>query len=439
VPENVAKPYVYNRDSLEEDKGRKVTFVGYGATSAPMQQPVGAGTKRRTSVKIDRVDNLTYSLKFEGTGVCFGDSGGPGLSDFGKETRVISVVSTGNGCVGEACDPCSEAGSNHTRVDAFADWIAGYLGDEFPRCNDDLSLCACPEACGADGVCDNGACQGDSCGEVLRCVLEDCNDGEDGSCSQACIQTASPEAQLRIAALFTCWNEQCEGKSGDEGDECIETSCGAERSVCEEKAGPNLCSAVDACVLECKNDKCKKACLLGGTIEAQTDHPLLEACRSKKCKGKSGAELQACAQQSCSDEFNACYPPDHCSPMGGACAEGQSCAPAGDDTTRCTPSGGKGDGASCDPNADVPDCADGLRCRESGKKGVCVAVCRSDDDCPEKCEIGAYPEDPALGLCKPKPPTDSDCSAHPGRNAGSPWALFMLCAAGLWIARRKLS
>lgn len=439
VPADVAKPYVYNRESLKKDKGRKVTFVGYGATSAPMQMPVGAGTKRRTEVNVDRVDDLTYSLKFEGTGVCFGDSGGPGLSDFGKETRVISVVSTGNGCVGAECDPCSEAGSNHTRVDVFSDWIADHLGDDFPLCNDDLSRCECPEACGANGVCDNGACQGDSCGEVLRCVLEDCNNGEDGSCSQACMQTGSPEAQARIGVLFTCWNMECEGKSGADADACTDTSCTAERSICEEKAGPNLCSAVDACALDCKNDKCKKECVLGGTIEAQTAQPPLDACRSKACKGKSGAELQACAQKSCAEEFNLCYPPDHCSPMGGACAKDQSCVPVSKDITRCTPSGGKGEGESCDPDAAVPACADGLLCREAGKSGVCVPVCKSDDDCAEKCDFGLYPENPELGLCKPKPKPDGDCSAHPGRDDSGPWALVMLGAAALWTSRRRVT
>jgi V8-like Glu-specific endopeptidase len=435
VPATAAKPYPYNRDGLK--KGSKVTFIGYGATGAPMQMPVGAGTKRRTAVNIDRVDDLTYSLKFEGTGVCFGDSGGPGLSDFEGETRVISVVSTGNGCAGAECDPCNEAGSNHTRVDTFSDWIASHIGDEFPHCNDDLSVCECPQACGVDGVCDNAACKGKSCGEVLNCVLEDCNNGEDGSCNQACMHAASPEALNRIASLFTCWAAECEGKSGAEADACTDSSCTAERSVCEEKAGPNLCSAVDACVLDCKDDKCKKACLLGGTIEAQTNQPSLETCRSKECKGKTGAELTACAQANCSAAFDVCYPPDHCSPLGGACNEGESCAPVRDKITRCTPSGGKGEGQACDPEAAAPDCEDGLHCRESGKSGVCVPACKTDDDCAKKCDVGEYPGDPSLGLCKPKPKPGGTCSVHPSSNGASPWPLIMLGMSALWTLRRR--
>ncbi len=438
VPAKVAKPYPYNRDSLDNDSGRRVTFVGYGATSAPKQQAAGAGSKRRTSVKIDRVDALTYSLKYEGTGVCFGDSGGPGLSDFGDETRVISVVSTGNGCVGADCDPCTEAGSNHTRIDVFADWIAQTIGDAFPRCNDDLSRCECAQACGENGVCDDALCKGDSCGKALNCVLKDCDNGEDGSCSQACLQSASPEAQSRIAALFTCWSKECEEKVGAEADACTDSACAAQRSICEETAGPDFCNAVDACVLGCKDKKCKKACLLAGTIEAQALQPALNACRQKQCDAETGEALKACAQDKCSDAFVACYPPDHCTPLGGACAMGESCVPAADDTTRCTPSDGKEDGESCDPSAAIPACADGLRCRASSEAGVCVPVCQSDDDCAEKCERGLVAEDAALGLCRPKPRADDEgCSALPGRDTAPSW-VWLFGAAALAATRRRL-
>lgn len=401
VPAEVATPYPYNRETLEDEVGREVTFVGYGATSAPAQQATGGGSKRRTTVEIDRVDDTTYSLLFEGTGVCFGDSGGPGLLDMDGETRVVSVVSTGNGCAGPDCDPCSEAGSNHTRVDAFADWIAGHLGDDFDRCNDDLSRCACPQACGEDGVCDNALCQVDSCDGMLSCLLDDCNQAMDGSCVQACVQLGSPAAQTLLGELITCWSEECPNLMGEEEDACVQEACPEQLSACAATAGPNLCDAVDRCAMECDDSSCVEACRLDGTVEAQAEQAALEECRSMECTDGEEDGLQLCAEASCETQFDACYPPEHCNPVGGACPDGTACVPSEERGNRCRPSEGTGEGEACDPDADSVPCADGLRCASTEEGDVCVQVCSTDRDCAGTCDLDADGGGDGLGLCEP--------------------------------------
>ncbi len=413
VPSNVATPYPYNRDALEPEVGRDVTFVGYGATAAPRQNATGGGSKRRTAVPMDRVDPLTYSLRFAGTGVCFGDSGGPGLLEMGGETRVISVVSTGNGCVGDGCDPCKEAGSNHTRVDVFADWIASHVGDPFPHCGQDLTRCACPQACREDGVCDNALCGGRSCGEVLGCILDDCDNGDDGSCSQACLHTGSLAAQDRIAGLINCWIDACESAEGDEEDRCLEESCPAERATCEAPAGAKLCDAVDACALACGDEDCRDACRLSGTLEAQEAQPALDACRATECTGLAGLALRTCAETRCGDSFDVCYPADHCAPTGGACPAESACTPRADGSTRCEPSEGGARGAPCDDDGAQVACEDGLRCRTTDGDPTCQPVCASDADCDSRCDFAAYPEIDALGVCRPEPAAPPDTPAAP--------------------------
>ncbi len=139
VPNSVATPIPYSEVSTDSLLGESVLYVGFGSTSGTTSF-LGLGIKRSVSLPIERIDIVTYSNGFEGSGLCFGDSGGPGLVEIGGQLQIVCVTSASLGCQGDACDPCTN-GSKHTRVDRFADWIANHVGDPFTPCEDDIERC----------------------------------------------------------------------------------------------------------------------------------------------------------------------------------------------------------------------------------------------------------------------------------------------------------
>lgn len=238
VPGNVATPMAYNTTDLEAFVGEQTLYVGYGSTSGTSGF-LGVGRKRRTSVPIERVDRVTYSHGFDGTGVCFGDSGGPGLIEINGTETVVGVVSAALGCQGGTCDPCTN-GSKATRIDRFADWIAHHIGDAFESCADDTERCVCAEACGGDGICDHAVCGAESCGEVLDCLFTDCADSPDGSCSTWCVEKATPSARQTLRPLVNCWGENCRKVPGSANEQaCIEMNCGSQWQTCQAHVNPD--------------------------------------------------------------------------------------------------------------------------------------------------------------------------------------------------------
>ncbi len=238
VPSNVARPVAYNTRDLAPFLGSQTLYVGYGSTSGTSSF-LGLGRKRRTSVPIERIDLVTYSHGFDGTGLCFGDSGGPGMIEIDGALTVVGVVSAALGCQGGTCDPCTN-GTKATRVDRFADWIAHHVGDDFESCAVDTDRCLCAEACASDGICDHAVCGADSCGEMLSCLFVDCADSADGSCSTACLDKGTLSARTTLRPLVNCWGENCRKVPGSANEQaCVESNCGAQWQACEAQVNPD--------------------------------------------------------------------------------------------------------------------------------------------------------------------------------------------------------
>jgi hypothetical protein len=152
--------------------GNNVRQVGYGETGPGANDP---GIKREVTVSDVQVQSSSeISETGSGGDTCEGDSGGPSMFQFPDQTWwVIAVTSKGS----TQCD----AAASDTRVDAFADFIQGFMqaNDDVASCNFDGGMdgrcaigCGAPDPdcpCAADGFC--GACP---------------NPADDPDCPQSC-------------------------------------------------------------------------------------------------------------------------------------------------------------------------------------------------------------------------------------------------------------
>jgi hypothetical protein len=104
------------------DVADELLLIGYGDTEVG-----GINTeRRRVSRDLAGLDDelLVYSQQ-DGSGACFGDSGGPGLANVAGEERVAAVISGGVEDAGQA--PCESGLGVAMRVSAYGDFIAAAL------------------------------------------------------------------------------------------------------------------------------------------------------------------------------------------------------------------------------------------------------------------------------------------------------------------------
>lgn len=224
VPAATAAPIAVQRGLRADFVGREVVVVGFGQDDGIVK--TGQGVKRQAKMPIARVDERTFGFSAPTPATCFGDSGGPALMEFEGETRIIGVSSTVNGCFGEGCNPCV-TGSNDTRVDVLADWIASVLGEPFESCRDDATRCDCPGACTEEGLCDNAVCGEATCIDTFNCMFAPC---EGASCVFACVQEAKPETLERMAPLVECLMQKC--IDSEDPDSCLWERCTDELAAC---------------------------------------------------------------------------------------------------------------------------------------------------------------------------------------------------------------
>jgi V8-like Glu-specific endopeptidase len=232
VPSGVATPISANSLSMGDDlSGQLALYVGFGTSSWGGSD---SGTKRSTSMEVWTIGATSYASRFQDTssGICSGDSGGPGLLDVDSdgELEVIGVNSTVQATTasGEMC----EGYYNDTRVDPYAAWIASKLGIGAPSCGDDPDLCYCEGACegAADaGVCDNTVCATETCADTFVCEST-CGTY---ACETDCLVKASADGLGLLDDMWSCIADQCADAATTAAYlACMQSSCGAEVGAC---------------------------------------------------------------------------------------------------------------------------------------------------------------------------------------------------------------
>ena len=325
--------------------------------------------KRSKALSLFAVHNTSYITQQIGGGVCFGDSGGPGLLTVGDDQWVIGVNST---VVGDS--ECL-AYSNQARADAHKTWIDRIMGAVGADCREDATLCGCAQACQPDGVCDEAQCGQASCSAIWEC-LGFCR--QSATCQVGCLLDANPEANYLFDQYLQCFQERCEDQ--DEG--CGAIQCHRQLYACDEGldavTGDADCGSIQSCVQDCRlPGGCVDDCFFEGTLEAQAAFAPLETCTAAAgCNTLVQAEREACVHDNCRIELLSCRPSQLCRLVGGDCPAGQACVPAAWGGTYCVDSDGIGVDEPCEPG----QCADGTLC-VGDDTPVCREVCVEDGDC----------------------------------------------------------
>ena len=99
------------------DRSEPIYLAGFGATSG---YGGGGGQLYYTSVGLSGSTSSEISVYENGTGACYGDSGGPAYIYTGTELQVVGATSRGTqGCQGS---------STYTYVPYFLSWLEGWTG-----------------------------------------------------------------------------------------------------------------------------------------------------------------------------------------------------------------------------------------------------------------------------------------------------------------------
>ncbi|MEO1267293.1 MAG: trypsin-like serine protease [Myxococcota bacterium] len=380
-----------------EDTGTTVIYVGFGTTDPDGGE---SGMKRSTTLVLNAVMPVLYMTLQEEGGVCFGDSGGPGLVEGSSGLEVIGVNSSVIG------DPTCRASSVQVRVDAYQNWIDTVIQpNASPNCQEEeegVGLCQCEAACGADGVCDNARCGQNTCGGILSCATFCFR--SDFACLGRCYFRATPEANYLLEALFDCAQQNCpEGSS----DDCIDVKCRREQAGCDQGleavTGPATCDALYRCAESCTDTTCTDACYYDATLTAQAVFTFVEECAIRACPSAASLE-HPCVAASCRSDLLGCLPADDCHLIErgvSTCPEDQSCVAEPWGATYCLPSGTLAVGDPCNALDDAP-CAPGLVCIDTSEGGLCRTRCTVAADCPSEshCErVQSIGAPFAVGAC----------------------------------------
>jgi hypothetical protein len=399
APVTDVTPIGYRAEELPKElQGEDVFYVGFGVDSGETYS--GGGVKRSGWIPIWLFDVGTYLSEFMGVGVCFGDSGGPGLYEFEDGWRAIGVNSW---VAGGGPDPCVGI-SVQTRVDVHASWIEATLAGGGPDCRTTPGVCWCPQACAADGRCENGACETRSCGATLDCALG-CEEWDSG-CRVGCYLRAAPSAKGLLKDLLSCLAITCMGSTiyDLEDGACPQVGCKDQRLSCDPApTGEGTCRDLVTCAAACPpgDGECRYLCYAAGTHAAQGIYDAYAACTMEGCGAwpSPGLEL-SCDWESCSVHLETCLPPKECSQLGGGCPAGSACREAPTGNLNCFPTGGVEVGAACDPEGPDLQCVDGAGCvLDTDGSGKCLPLCGGPGACGDEAECQGEGPVPGLGIC----------------------------------------
>ena len=381
--------------------GQEVLYVGFGVNNVGMG--TGSGIKRAGTMPLVSFYPDTYLSKNEGTGICFGDSGGPGLLEIGGEWKIIGVNSsvakddeTGATCYGYGI---------HTRVDAYLSWINQKMGIAVPSCLQHPEMCTCPDACQPGGQCDNGVCGTMACGALFACA-DGC--GWDQACMLDCSLAAIPGEYGELYDMMICLQDNCWTVQGSAKNHCmLGGACISDVVTCfEPGTGEATCGDLVDCVTGCGSDGigCLSECYATGTQAAQAALRDLFGCYFESCAGiYSVSEWNACAAEHCGPLQTACMPPAGCSPLSWDCGFGKACMVTPSGALDCVDSKGSLAGAPCNPVAKPVECANGTACVQVSGAFVCTPLCFVDGDCDgaagKICFAPVFDNNSEVGIC----------------------------------------
>lgn len=393
----------YSGSITEEFFGQEAFYVGYGVTNGINNK--GGGVKRSAYVAITGAQGKLYFSDFLETGVCFGDSGGPGLlqtGEEGDEAWYVIGVNSFVGGDGNTQDPCKDT-LYHTSVGEFSAWVDSHVNGEQPSCTSDLSLCWCDEACTESGVCDNEVCKATSCKEYYYCLV-DCS--YDGECTKECYIHATDQAKQELADVLHCYYKNCGWFEGEAWDKCVKLTCQEPIEVCVPPVyGEGSCIDIHDCIENCDGGSyaCQMSCMESGSEQAQSDLEEMNECLEAQCDKVPSSQYYGCILEKCSEEMYRCVPSAGCSMTGGGCLLGDACYPILDDVNDCFPSEEFELDALCDPEEFMPvHCNDGLVCAPMNDGFAhCMPGCNGDEDCAveEFCDYSAFPQSDKVGAC----------------------------------------
>jgi len=430
VPANVATPMAYSTTNLAPYQGQNAFYVGFGQTTGLDENT--SGVKRSTSTAITQVYSNQFQSNYNGSGTCFGDSGGPAILSINGVSSVVGVTSSGEACYGPNCDPCKTA-SYSTRVDRYATWISQSIGAPPPDCRQDAGLCACAEACGSNGTCNDSVCAIATCEETYDCAIA-C-DSE--VCLTSCYDRATPTAVSQLDAMFGCLEDRCGTLEGAQYQTCAETQCASQIESCfgfgsVATTGSDTCDVVYECIVDCTTSSCQTDCYGDGTSQAQSQVVGLFGCLEDFCANATEANYAACAETNCSPQIEACFGPTlSCNPVGGDCPTNEACYPTTGGSFACFPTANKGLGTTCNPSSNDLECVDGGACLgfQGETNGTCMSFCRTAANCGGAvCDLsltgvtglGICEEMPACvdtdrdGVCSDRDCNDNDATVRPG-------------------------
>lgn len=287
--------------------GEVVKYVGFGVSNGV--NDTGLGIKRSVDIATTRVDAGTLRSDDPNHNTCRGDSGGPGMRVENGAEVVGTVTSWGD-------QECLQFGVN-TRVDAYVDWIEGFVGAQNlagADPNADPGGNPNPIDPGVNPV-DPGA-GGLSCADVFGCY-DQC---QDDACANACDTQASPTGGDLLNAVWDCADQaQCQDWA------CVEQQCANQLGACMADVGggagnpdpgvdPGLdpgagvagaaggrCGELLDCTSGCNDQWCLQNCVASADPNAISDYNTLAVCSQQ-----AGCSDWNCVQQRCGGQLNQC-------------------------------------------------------------------------------------------------------------------------------------
>ena len=213
-------PIPANDTPLTEDLvGNRVQNGGFGQTE------VSSNNTRRLWVSEDiyMIGNGEFLVNGNGEGgVCFGDSGGPSIYDFGQGIRVIGAVSFGD----ESCVDVD----HFSDVEHDYDWIGAFYSqqqdcgslDENGACAGDMARW-CEEGVLKEENCrQNGRICGDTGNGRFRCIQDPClGITFQGICDENDVARWCEEGEIRFKYCIPC-DQVCGWAGPAFGKYCID-------------------------------------------------------------------------------------------------------------------------------------------------------------------------------------------------------------------------